>query len=178
MQCMGALRLGPTAQRWVQLLYSQLTARVRFSGWLSPEFPVDTGLAQGSFLSPLLFVIAAQSLAALLRRQAHRGLFSPISRPDGRPGPPSHQHADDITLHVRTRQNLHAAIESSVLPFCRASGSSLNAGKSVAMLLGEAGEVHQGMDPQTGVRFVERGQSVRHLGIRLSTDPLAAAEET
>ena len=46
------------------------------------------------------------------------------------------------------------------------------------MLLGEAVEVHQGMDPQTGVRIVERGQSVRHLGIRLSTEPLAAAEET
>ena len=39
-------------------------------------------------------------------------------------------------------------------------------------------EVQQGFDPQTGVRFVERGQPVRHLGIRLSTDPSAAAEET
>ena len=126
-------------------------------------FPVDTGLAQGSPLSPLLFVTAAQPLAAHLRRQAHQVVFRPISRPDGSPGPPSHQHADDTTLHVRTRQDLHAAIESSVLPFCRSRGSSLNAGKSVAMLLGEAVEVHQEMDPQTGVRFIDRGQSVRHL---------------
>ena len=29
MQCMGALGLGPSAQRWVQLLHSQLTARVQ-----------------------------------------------------------------------------------------------------------------------------------------------------
>ena len=65
-----------------------------------------------------------------------------------------------------------------MLPFCRASGSSLNAGKNVAMLLGEAVEVQQELDPQTGVRFVEKGQSVSHLGVRLSTDPLAAAEET
>ena len=101
-----------------------------------------------------------------------------ISRPDGSPGPPSHQHADDTTLHVRTRQDLHAAIESSVLPFCWASGLSLNAGKSVAILLGETAEDQQGMDSRTGASFVERYKSVRHLGIRLSTDPLPAAEET
>ena len=39
-------------------------------------------------------------------------------------------------------------------------------------------EVHQGLDSQTDVTFVERSQSVRLLGIRLSTDPLIAAEET
>ena len=37
MQCMGALGLGPSAQRWVQVLHTQLTARVRFSD--SPESP-------------------------------------------------------------------------------------------------------------------------------------------
>ena len=52
MQCMGAIGLRPSAQRWVQLLHSQLTARVRFSGWLSLEFPVDKALARGSPLSP------------------------------------------------------------------------------------------------------------------------------
>ena len=35
MQCIGALRLGPSAQQWVQLQHSQLTARVRFSGFSS-----------------------------------------------------------------------------------------------------------------------------------------------
>ena len=32
------------------------------------------------------------------------------------------------------------------------------------------------MDPQTGVTFEKRGQSVKHLEIRLSTDPLPALQ--
>ena len=35
MQCIGALGLGPLAQQWVHLQHSQLTARVRFSGFSS-----------------------------------------------------------------------------------------------------------------------------------------------
>ena len=46
------------------------------------------------------------------------------------------------------------------------------------MLLGEAAEVQQVLDPQTGVRCLGRGQSVGHLGMRLRTAPSAVVEET
>ena len=144
MQCMGALVLGPSAQLCVQLRHSQLTARVSFTGWLFLEFPVDTGLAQGSPLCPLLFVIGAQPLAAHLRRQAHLVVFRPISRPDGSPSLPFHQHADDTTMHVRTPQDLHAAIMSTVLTFAGRQGHPSNICKSVAMLLGETAQVSRG----------------------------------
>ena len=177
LQCMRRIGFGPSATRWVDLLHSHLTAKVRFNGWLSPSFPVSTGLAQGSPLSPLLFVVAAQPLAAHLRRQAQLGVFQPISKPDGSQAPPSHQHADDTTLHVRTRWDLHVAVQTSIQPFCEASGSALNASKSRAMLLG-GGDDHEGVDPDTGITFVRPGESHRHLGIRLSTDQAAAATET
>ena len=177
LQCMQRLGFGPSARRWVDLLHSHLTARVRYNNWLSPSFPVSTGLAQGSPLSPLLFVIAAQPLAAHLRQQARLGVFQPISKPDGSHAPPSHQHADDTTLHVRTRWDLHMAVQTSIQPFCQASGSALNASKSRAMLLG-GGDDHQGVDPDTGIPFVPPGKSHKHLGIRLSTDQAAAATET
>ena len=177
LQCMQQLGFGPSARRWVQLLHSHLTARVRFNGWLSPSFPVSTGLAQGSPLSPLLFVIAAQPLAAHLRQQAQLGVFQPISKPDGSPAPPSHQHADDTTLHVRTRWDLHMAVQTSIKPFCQASGSALNASKSRAMLLG-GGDDHEGEDPDTGITFVQPSASHKHLGIRLSTDAASAATDT
>ena len=177
LQCMQRLGFGPSARRWVDLLHSHLTARVRYNNWLSPSFPVSTGLAQGSPLSPPLFVIAAQPLAAHLRQQTRLGVFQPISKPDGSHAPPSHQHADDTTLHVRTRWDLHMAVQTSIQPFCQASGSALNASKSRAMLLG-GGDDHQGVDPDTGIPFVPPGKSHKHLGIRLSTDQSAAAAET
>ena len=174
---MQRLGFGPSARRWVGLLHDHLTARVRFNNWLSPSFPVSTGLAQGSPLSPLLFVIAAQPLAAHLRQQARLGVFRPISKPDGSHAPPSHQNADDTTLHVRTRWDLHMAVETSIHPFCQASGSAFNAGKSRAMLLG-GGDDHVDVDLDTGILFLPPGESHKHLGIRLSTDQAAAAAET
>ena len=129
LMCMQRLGFGTSACRWVDLLHTQLTARVRSNGWHSPAFPVDTGLAQGSPLSPLLFVIAAQPLAAHLRFQALSGVIQPIRRPDDvSAAPPCHQHADDTILHLRTREDLQTALETSIQPFCSASGSSLNAG--------------------------------------------------
>ena len=92
----------PSAQRWVQLLYEYLTTRVRFSGWLSQDFPLDTGSPQCSLLFLLLFVVAAQRLAASLRQQAQLGLFSPIKRLDGS-SVNLRTSTDETTLHVRTR---------------------------------------------------------------------------
>ena len=47
----------------------------------------------------------------------------------------------------------------------------------MAMALGRLGEQQSGLDPFIGVTFVQRGQSVRHIGIRLSTNTTLAAEE-
>ena len=119
---------------------------------------MDTGLAQGSPLSPWLFVIAAQPLAAHLRFQALSGVIQPIRKPgDVSAAPPCHQHADDTTLHLRTREDLHTALETSIQPFCSASGSSPNAGKSQAMMLG--GDDFHGLDPGSGITFVRRGSA-------------------
>ena len=176
LKCMQKLNFGTSAHRWVDLLHTKLTARVRFNGWHSPTFHVDSGLAQGSPLSPLLFVIAAQPLAAHLRLQTLAGLIQPIRRPDGSAAPPCHQHTDDTTLHLRTREDLQAALETSIQPFCSASGSSLNAGKSQALILG--GDDFHGLHPGSGVTFVQREESARHLGIRISTGPHTAALKT
>ena len=176
LKCMQKLGFRASALRWVGLLYTQLTARVRFNGWHSPTFPVDTGLAQGSPLCPLLFVIAAQPLAAHLRLQTVSRVLQPISRPDGSAAPSCHQHADDTTLHLRTRQDLQTALQTSIQPFCSASGSSLNAGKSQAMMLG--GDDFHSVNPGSGITFIQRVHSSRHMGIRLSVEPQTAALET
>ena len=66
-RCMLALGFGPRACQWATLLHAGLSANVQYNGWLSPSFPVTSGIAQGSPLSPLLYVMAAQPLAAAVR---------------------------------------------------------------------------------------------------------------
>jgi exonuclease III len=175
-KCMAALGFGPAARRWVSLLHDGLQCRVRYNGWLSPSFPVNSGLAQGSPLSPLLYVAAAQPLAAHLRQEARLGHITPLSLPDGSSAPPCHQHADDTSLHLRTRADVSAALQGSIHLFCAASGSQVNPHKSQGLILGP-GDDFSGVDPASGIPFSERGASVRHLGVRLSTNPSRAARE-
>lgn len=174
--CMQALGFGPDARRWVSLLHDGMHARVRYNGWLSPTFTVRSGLAQGSPLSPLLYVAAAQPLAAHLRAQVRTGSLTPISLPSGQAAPPSHQHADDTTLHLRSRSDVAVALQSSVALFCAASGSSVNPSKSQGLEVGRPA-AFQGVDPATEIPFVAKGQTIKHLGVRMGTDPTQAANE-
>ena len=52
----------------------------------------------------------------------------------------------------------------------------MNPHKSQGLVLG-LGDDFSGVDTASGIPFSERGTSVRHLGVRLSTDPAGAAQE-
>ncbi|BDA44215.1 probable LINE-1 retrotransposable element ORF2 protein [Coccomyxa sp. Obi] len=97
-QCMAAVGFGAGAQRWVRILHTGTTARVAFNGWHTDAFPVSSGVFQGSPLSPLLFVLATQPMAAHARRRAQQQAFQPIRLPSGDPAPIMHQHADDTSV--------------------------------------------------------------------------------
>eukprot|EP00775_Hariotina_reticulata_P003744 gene3744-biopygen5420 len=102
MQCMG---FPPGSIRWV------------LSCWLA--FPyrtiaIDAGCAQGNPLSPLLYVIAAQPLAATCRQLQLAAGFKAILLPEGRPAPCSHQHADDTTLHAADIASVRVLLQQAV----------------------------------------------------------------
>jgi hypothetical protein len=58
-RCMSAVEFRPGMQRWVHILHEGTTARVAFNVWHTSTFPIQSGVFQGSPLSPLLFVLAA-----------------------------------------------------------------------------------------------------------------------
>lgn len=173
-RCMAAVGFGPGAQRWVHILHSGTTARVAFNGWHTAAFPVASGVFQGSPLSPLLFVLAAQPMAAHARMLAGQQAFQPIRLPSGEPAPVLHQHADDTSVHARTPQDAQIVLEASVGLHCAATGARLQRSKSQALGLGSLSHL-AGPDPVTGVTFAASGAGVKHLGIPLSTQPAAAA---
>jgi hypothetical protein len=96
-RCMAVLGVPALAIRWVELLLAGTRGLVMYNGHLSRAFDVQAGCAQGSPLSPLLYVIAAQPLSSRCRQLLRQGLVSPLVLPGGLAAPPVHQHADDIT---------------------------------------------------------------------------------
>ena len=71
---MQARGFEPQAVHCVRLLQSHWRLAVLLKEWRSKAFPVHSGLPQGSPLSSLLYVVAAQPLASMLHAQADAGL--------------------------------------------------------------------------------------------------------
>ena len=165
-QCMGALGLPQQAMRWVQLLLNGTQAMVHFNGHRSRKFVVPAGCAQGSPLSPLLFVMSVQPLAARCRQLVAQGMVQPAVLPSGKAAPPIHQHADDTTLWTKDVGGAQVLIQQAVQPYCAASGAQVNLPKSWGMTLGSHEQL-QGPHEGTGVPFVAAGEAVRHLGVPL-----------
>ncbi len=178
-RCLDRLGFPAEVCRWVRLLLQGSQAGVLFHGFLSPWVAVRSGVAQGSPLSPVLYVVAAQPLAARLRQVQAAGLVDAVALPDGSKAPPSHQHADDTSLHAGSPLGARAALDLAVGPFSRASNARLNVGKSLGVLLGcDSSEAARLVaEAVTGVPFVAPEQHVRHLGILLSVgDPGGACK--
>ena len=168
--CMQQMGFPAGSIRWMRLLLQGTQAKIMFNrGQMSRVIAVEAGCAQGSPLSPVLYVIAAQPLAARCRQLQVSAAFNSIGLPGGRPAPCCHQHADDTTLHAADVTSAHMLLQQAVEPFCRASGGKLNISKSTAMVMGSHPLI-TGVEPTTGITFVDSAvQPVRHLGVLLST---------
>ena len=173
--CMERMQFPGLAVQWVRLMLQGTQVRVRYHGWHTPLLPVPSGVAQGSPLSPLLWVLAAQPLSAFLARLQAQGRFGGIRMPDGGLAPPTHQHADDTSIHADSRASAALAVELGVRPFEQASNSRLNLSKCKGLELGSA-EPFTGPDTEhTGVYFPGADDPpIRHLGILVSHDQATA----
>lgn len=58
---------GPHFLQWINALYTQPQAYVKYSGFRSESFPIQRGTKQGCPLSPLVFALAIEPLATLIR---------------------------------------------------------------------------------------------------------------
>ena len=123
---------GPSFRSWVSLLYSSVNSAVIVNGHLTEFFPVTRGVRQGCPLSPLLYVLVAETMACKVRADEHI---------DGFPLPCSNrrikvsQYADDTTVLVCSDFSLMALFQLFA-SYERASGARINLSKCSGLLLG------------------------------------------
>jgi len=176
LDCMSNMGFGERACKRVSTMLKNTSATAAFNGWQSSSYPERSGVQQGSPLSPLLYVLAAEPLASHLKHQAQQGVIRPITIPDGQPAPVSHQHADDTTLHVLQPPDAQAALDSSIALFC-AICSQLNVSKSRGFLVQAQPLASASMAALPSISFITGQQTIKHLGVLLGYDMQAASHQ-
>ena len=65
---MEAFGIGPSFIKWVEVLYSNASTKIKVNGYLSNSIPLKRGVRQGCPLSMLLYVLVIEVLALQLRK--------------------------------------------------------------------------------------------------------------
>jgi hypothetical protein len=94
---------GPDFIKWVKLLYTKISSQVLVNGFLTAAFSVSHSIRQGCGLSPLLYALCIQPLAANISANL---LFKGIPMPAlGAPPAKIRMYADDTTVFAGDIQN-------------------------------------------------------------------------
>jgi len=67
---------GPDFQRWIQLLYTDVSSSVKVNGWFTAFIPLERGLREGCALWMPLYVLTAEIVATHIR--AHPNIRTSI----------------------------------------------------------------------------------------------------
>ncbi|KAG1655372.1 hypothetical protein FOA52_012671 [Chlamydomonas sp. UWO 241] len=174
--------------RWCRILLGGAKVRVRVNGFFTPDFPMDSGLFQGSALSCMEWVIVLQPVMSYLSSLQAGGTLTTFRLPgpngvgEGSEAPPAQAFADDVTLATRCPESDIARFQTA-LALSRSAG---NPGESVNKFFFTrlAGPTPDDLMFQAGVRerHVATGYPLRdiaaavsrHLGVPIAPDNLDA----
>ena len=129
---LATMGFGDNFRAWVSLLYRSANSRILVNGFLTEPFPVSRGVRQGCPLSPLLYVLVAESLACAIRADPEIDGFSiPFSNIN----PKLSQYADDTTVFSQSDSSIKSIFRLFRF-YESASGAKLNLGKCKGLLIG------------------------------------------
>ena len=129
---MVAMNFGPSFIHWINVLYQNANSNIVNNGWRSDPVILQRGVRQGCPLSPLLYVLVAETMAQAIRTNPRiRGVRIP-----GKPDESKlSQYADDGTLTVQDDLSVTSSFDT-LRQYEQATGSNLNMGKTEGIYLG------------------------------------------
>ena len=125
------MNFGPSFCAWVKLLYTNIFSRVLVNGYTSSAFPITRGVRQGCPLSPLLYILVAETLACAIKKDANIDGYSLSSGEVIK----IFQYADDTSIIVHSDVSLQSLF-ALFARYEQASGAKLNVMKSHGLLFG------------------------------------------
>ena len=125
------LNFGPSLIRWVDIFYKNITSAVSQCGFLTSFFNIGRGCRQGDPLSPYLFIICAEFLSTVIRKNKKiKGIFL-----NGEEFKVS-QFADDTSIFLDGfSQSLNCTLEE-LDKFAKISGLKINFDKTQLIWIG------------------------------------------
>ena len=124
---------GPSFCRWISTLYHGANMQIMVNGWLSRKIDLQRGVRQGDSLSPMLYILCVEFLAAKVRNTpAIEGFLLPGA---GGKCFKVGQYADDTTGFLKSLHSLRALLDV-ISVYEKGSGAKLNRSKSEAMWVG------------------------------------------
>uniref|UniRef100_A0A803JYV6 Reverse transcriptase domain-containing protein n=1 Tax=Xenopus tropicalis TaxID=8364 RepID=A0A803JYV6_XENTR len=149
--------LGVQFIKWVGMLYEAPTARVNVNRCLSPEFSLSRGTRQGCPLSPLIFALAIEPLAILVR---HSPGITGLKL--GAVEERISLYADDVLLYLDSPGASLQTVLSIVIHFGYFSGLKINWDKSSIFPIDP--NMDSSMFPPTPLQWVD---AFKYLGIQV-----------
>ena len=131
LRVLHCMNFGDSFCKWISIFYTHISSCVMINGVQSEAFYVSRGVRQGCPLSPLLYVLMAETIPCAIRSNA---AIDGICLPGNKCFKVC-QYADDTSLIVLSDRALIEVFDT----FCRyqlASDAKLNAKKSHGLLVG------------------------------------------
>ena len=157
---------GPAFRAAVATLYNGSVSCVQVNGWTSASFALQRSVRQGDPLSPLLYNLVDNALAAaIMRDPGYIGLRLPLPPPS--PKVATMLYADDKTFFASCASDL-ALLARWLRTYCRATGARVNWAKSCGLWLSaDTFALPESMDRLQWVPF---GNLVTYLGVPVGRD--------
>ena len=123
--------LGPSIKRWVKLFYNGAESCIIQNGFMSSFFKLHRGCRQGDPISPYIFLICAEILGQMLRKNKSikgiviKGTENKIS-----------QYADDTQIFLDGSEKSLKCALNTLDKFYKMSGLKMNIDKTKAIWIG------------------------------------------